>query len=164
MKTVWQKITLCKLITEIRRNEGCCWYCRFLQSDVQHKNWHSRQKSGWSDNGDPLQQNLEHFPPVLDSIRLNLLYFILVFFCFLLCAGKEFHVFHHLPGFIYVDKFSFPSPRRRKMNRTVKWSRNDETEKLCTENYNQPFVTYLINDNKRDKWYPRNHNSCLISI
>ncbi len=50
---------------------------------------------------DLLQQNLEHFSPVLESIRLNLLYFILVFFCFPLDVGKEFHLFHSefLTGF-----------------------------------------------------------------
>jgi hypothetical protein len=40
------------------------------------------------------------------------------------------------------------------MDQSVKLPENDEMEKICTENYNQLFVTYLINDNKRNKRYP----------
>ena len=50
-----------------------------------------------------------------------------------------------------IGKFSFPLSRRRRWTQSVKRPGNDETEKICIENYNQPFVTYLINDNKRDK-------------
>ena len=39
---------------------------------------------------DPLQQNLEHFSPILDSIRLNFLRFILIFSCFLFALAGNF--------------------------------------------------------------------------